>query len=376
LAPLPRGISPAAAAAAAAVAAHEGILLNLRPSAAAGDPLLAQHWYALCRGADLGRRRPLALTLFGRPVAAFRDGAGRPAVIEDRCVHRHAPLSAGRVCGGRLQCPYHGWEYDGAARVVRIPALGADATPASGLRGVALPVREQDGLVWVWPGAGAPDRAPRRVACSDEPGWTRFTMKTRFRGSVEACLENFLDCPHATFVHRGWFRSPTGRPVRARVTMLDDGAVAEYFDEPRRGSAIWALFAPRRGPMQHTDRYIAPAMSCVDYRFPGRLAYNITSTCTPIDGDAIAVFTVMSFRSPLLGALVRLAFEPLSRWIIAQDVRMLERVAANRARFGAARTRSTAADLLGPAIWQWRAALAAGTPPPPAGEIADVTLCL
>lgn len=341
-----------------------------------GNDGLLQHWYAVCRTADLGRRRPLPVRLFGRALALFRDEQGRAAVLEDRCAHRHAPLSAGRVCAGRLQCPYHGWAYDGEGRVVQVPALGPDAKLTHELRGTALPCAEQDGLVWAWPGASTPTAGPRRIATFDEPGWTRFTMKTRFRGTVEACLENFLDCPHATFVHRGWFRAPTQHPVQARVTTLDDGAVAEYFDEPRQGSVIWALFAPRRGGMTHTDRFIAPATSCVDYVFPGGLAYNITSTCSPVQGDQIEVFTVMSFRFRGLGQLVRLFFEPLSRWIIHQDVRMLQRVADNRQHAGPASAMSTDADLLGSSIWRWRAALAAGDAPPAAGVVRDVRLFL
>jgi phenylpropionate dioxygenase-like ring-hydroxylating dioxygenase large terminal subunit len=337
---------------------------------------LLRHWYAACRTTDLRRRQPRAFRLFGRPLVAFRDAQGEAVVLEDRCAHRHAPLSAGRVCEGRLQCPYHGWEYGREGRVLRVPALGAEAALPAGLRGTALPACEQDGLVWVWPGEGRPDAPPRRIATAGEPGWTRFIMKTRFRGSVEACLENFLDCPHATFVHRGWFRSPTQAPVRARVTSLADGAVAEYFDEPRRGSVIWTLFAPPKGGMRHTDRFLAPATSCVDYEFPSGLAYNITSTCSPVEGDAVEVFTVISFRFRWLGGLVRLAFEPVSRWIIHQDVRMLQQVAGNRERFPQARASSTVADLLGPSIWRWRAALAAGEAPPTAGETHEVTLYL
>lgn len=340
----------------------------------AGDRLLG-HWYALCRSSDLGVRRPLAARLFGRRLVAFRTADGSPAVLEDRCIHRQAPLSAGRTCDGRLQCPYHGWTYDGSGRVVHVPALEADAPMPAGLQAAALPAVEQDGLVWAWPGTGVPDVPPRRIATCGEPGWTRFIMKTRFRGSVEACLENFLDCPHATFVHRGWFRSPTGTLVTARVTSLADGAQAEYFGEPRRRSVVWALFSPPGGTMRHVDRFIAPATSCVDYAFPGGLAYNITSTCSPVQGDEIEVYTVMSFRYHGLGPLVRLFFEPLSRWIIRQDVRMLAQVADNRGP-GAAPARSTDADLLGESIWRWRTALARGEPPPPAGSVRDVRMRL
>uniref|UniRef100_UPI003AF7DD8D hypothetical protein n=1 Tax=Thiolapillus sp. TaxID=2017437 RepID=UPI003AF7DD8D len=44
------------------------------------------------------------------------------------------------------------------------------------------------------------------------------------------------------------FRTPTAKPVMAQVTMLEDGAVAEYFQEPREKSLVWSLLSPNRSP--------------------------------------------------------------------------------------------------------------------------------
>src|SRR6478609_5866345 len=63
--------------------------------------------------------------------------------------HPNAPLSAGQVVEGRLQCPYHGWEFgaDGGCRF--IPALGPDATLPPRAHIAAPLVREIHGLVVV-----------------------------------------------------------------------------------------------------------------------------------------------------------------------------------------------------------------------------------
>ena len=80
--------------------------------------------------------------LLGQPLVVFRTTNGQPAVLEDRCAHRHAPLSAGRVCSGELECPYHGWRYGGSGEVKRVPALGeATAPPDVGV--TAMPAVEQ-----------------------------------------------------------------------------------------------------------------------------------------------------------------------------------------------------------------------------------------
>lgn len=332
-------------------------------------------WQIACLSREI-KRRPIRVELAERALVLFRDGQGKVAALEDRCAHRNAPLSLGRVCEGRLQCAYHGWEYDAEGRVVNIPALPVGASKPLQMRVTKYAALEQDGFVWVILADSAPELAPPRFPHLNERGWTSFIMKTRFRATVEACLENFLDCPHATFVHRHWFRSPTAQTVKATVTTLEDGAVAEYFEEPRKRSVVWSLLAPRRGQMQHTDRFIAPATSRVDYRFPGGLHYIISSSCTAVSADETEVYTVISFKYGRLGPLVRLYFEPLSRFIIKQDVEVLAAQQNNIARFGKAHFASTQADLLGPHIVAWRRALRTGSAPPAAGAQQHVEIRL
>lgn len=324
-------------------------------------------WYIACRSADL-RRTPLAVSMAGRHLALFRDSSGRPQGVEDRCAHRGAPLSAGCVVGDTLRCPYHGWTYDGSGRVCQLPSLAPQAKVPDAASVPSFPAIESQGYVWIWTGAGEPVRSPHVFAHLGDTGWSHFRMRTRFAGSIETCLENFLDCPHASFVHRGWFRAPTGRPVRAIVRTHVDGAEAEYIDEPRTGSLVWRLLAPRDGAMTHTDRFIAPNVSQVDYGFPNGLHYTITSCCTPLEAHDTMVHTVISYRFRLLGPLVRLVFEPLSRIIIRQDVQMIARQRLNLDRFGPTAFVSSDADLLGPIIIEWNRSLRDGRAPPRAGS--------
>ena len=328
-------------------------------------------WQIACRSRAL-RARPLARRLSGVPIVLFRDAHGRARALEDRCAHRHAPLSCGRLHTVGLECPYHGWVYDGDGRLAHLPAAGTGDMAGTAGPGISVPafaVRESQGFVWV---ASQPRAAPATEPLSfphlDEPDWTSFTMRTLFDADVATCLENFLDCPHATFVHRYWFRAPLARPVNATVSRSDDGVQAAFSEEPREKSLVWWLLAPRGGEMTHTDRFIAPARSQVDYGFPNGWRYSITSSCTEIDACHTEVHTVMSFRTPGFGPLIRLWFEPLSRLIIRQDVKIVALRARNRERFAAAgigetAEASTQADLLGPLLRRWRSDLAAARPP-------------
>ncbi|MEB3358599.1 MAG: aromatic ring-hydroxylating dioxygenase subunit alpha [Synechococcales bacterium] len=327
--------------------------------------MLDAYWYIACESQEL-RQRAIAVTILQTFLVVFRGADGRAVALADRCVHRNAPLSQGKVCRGELRCPYHGWHYGADGGVTLIPALPEGAPIPDGLAAKSYPCIEQDGYVWVCLQDAPAMPQPPHFPYLGEPGWVHFRMKTRFHAAVETCLENFLDCPHATYVHQYWFRTPTFKPVKAIVSTLPDGAVAEYFEEPREASLVWWLLSRKRSQMKHCDRFIAPATSRVDYQFSDQRHYIIMSACTPISDTETEVYTVINFKVPW-GRLVRLFFAPLSRRIIQQDVEILNQQQANVDRFGQPCYRFIPADLLAPYIRKWRHAIQTQTAPPPAG---------
>ena len=128
--------------------------------------------------------------------------------------------------------------------------------------------------------------------------------------------------------------------------------------------------------MRHTDRFIAPSTTEVDYQFSNDARYLITSACTPVDDSTTLVHTVITFRFGWLTPFIRLFFKPLARQIIQQDVSMLDRLQENAARFGRPRFTVIPQDLLMPHILQWRNALRNGAPVPAAGREEHVDLRL
>lgn len=295
---------------------------------------LQDFWYVACESGRL-RRRPFGVVMFGSPMVLWRDASGAPCAAEDRCAHRQAPLSEGHVTDGCVVCPYHGWRYDGAGRCAHVPSL-ADGRPLpSGARVHSYRTCEQDGYVWVCPGPGHPPEKPRPFPFCDAPGWTTFRLRTRFATSVEACLENFLDCPHTATVHRGWFRTPDPREMEARVRRTEDAVEVEFLNEPTSASLVSRVLYPKGVTPRHTDRFLMPNLSRVDYEFGPRHHYIITSQATPVTETETEVFTVITFRHGRVSPLVRLVFEPMSRHIIQQDVDILAAHGANRRRFAA-----------------------------------------
>lgn len=313
---------------------------------------LRNFWYIATEARSLNRQ-PLRSQIFGESLTLFRDHTGRAAALEDRCAHRNAPLSAGRVEGGCLQCPYHGWRYDASGRCVHIPSLGDSAKlPDHSVR--TFPVCEQGGYIWVYMGQGAASVEPFQFPHLGERRWSTFRMRTRFQTDVEACLENFLDCPHTAYVHKGWFRTHDTHELTAHVRVSSGVAEAEFENEAVSDSIITRLFYPRGRKPRHTDRFLMPNISRVDYEFGPDRHFIIVSQCTPVEEFVTEVYTVITFCFGRVAPWVRLVFEPMSRQILRQDVEILTRHGQQMRAYGGPHYAQVETDLLGLEIQRMR----------------------
>jgi phenylpropionate dioxygenase-like ring-hydroxylating dioxygenase large terminal subunit len=176
-----------------------------------------QHWHPVAGSEALGAQ-PLAVRLLGQDLVLWRDAAGAVHAWPDRCPHRGARLSLGRIEDGKLECPYHGWQFEASGRCVRVPALPAFTPPATHCV-PAFAVREAYGLLWVRLGKGAvelpafaaeDDARLRKLNCGP------YVVET----SAPRLVENFLDMAHFAFVHEGWLGA-------REATAIDDYRVEE-----------------------------------------------------------------------------------------------------------------------------------------------------
>jgi vanillate O-demethylase monooxygenase subunit len=165
-------------------------------------PVLRRCWHPVARSEDVGET-PLQVTLFGERwvVARLEGGAGPVSALRDRCPHRFAPLSAGRVVEGTFVCPYHGWRFGGDGRCAEIPAVGLDVpAPAHAACLAAAAVAERFGLVWL-------ALEPPLVPLPEVPEWgdRRFAVLElplqKWRAGAAQMVDNFLDVAHFPFTH-------------------------------------------------------------------------------------------------------------------------------------------------------------------------------
>lgn len=160
---------------------------------------LKNAWYVAAQADEVGRA-PLARLLLNEPVVMYRREDGRAVALEDRCCHRRAPLSKGKLIGDRLQCGYHGFTFDGAGACVLIP--GQDRVPA-GLGVRAYPLAEKYGYLWIWMGE-ASKADPALIPDfhqNDDRGWAVVRSRLPIAAHYLLLVENLIDLSHVGIVH-------------------------------------------------------------------------------------------------------------------------------------------------------------------------------
>ena len=109
-------------------------------------------WYVAAIDHELIDGKLLSRMLLGEHVLLYRGESGKVTALNDRCPHRGALLSRGRLEGDAVRCMYHGIKYDGSGKCVQIP--GQDMIPPK-LRVPGYPVVERGPFIWVWMGEAA-----------------------------------------------------------------------------------------------------------------------------------------------------------------------------------------------------------------------------
>ena len=226
---------------------------------------LRNTWYIAAQPSEVGVV-PLGRSFLGEPVVLFRDAQGRAAALADRCCHRGLPLSLGQVIGGRLQCGYHGLEFDADGTCVRVPGQ-ARVPPGAGVR--SYPVIERDGWVWIWMGDpdGADSGLVPDLSWRENQEWAVVEQYRRVECAYELLIDIQLDNTHAPFVHPDTLGSSAITDTPPKVRRMVDGVRAERWMMDVVPSPT---FARALGTGDNVDRWLI-----WDFRPPSLCAFDI-----------------------------------------------------------------------------------------------------
>ena len=269
----------------------------------------AHVWTTVGLAKDLRADQSLAMTVAGERVVFFRDAVGKAVALIDRCPHRGVALSLGRVAGGEIECPFHGWRFDGTGRNCHVPWNPDAKTDHLGAQ--ALPVREAGGLLWLFTGFET-DSEPSVSETFSLPGSVVCGQSVTWRAHWTRVMENMLDMPHLPFVHRKTIGKQVGPAGGRRMDLR--------WEEEPFGAQIWGSVDGTPRPSHLAYRFPNAMELFIDP--PGKLL-RLSAICIPQDETStrLVLLTVRNFaRSSLLDPV----FRWMNRRIAREDQQIVE----------------------------------------------------
>jgi phenylpropionate dioxygenase-like ring-hydroxylating dioxygenase large terminal subunit len=227
--------------------------LELNHSEGAKMGFIRNSWYAAGWSSEFGNNL-ISRTILNEPVVLFRVESGTAVALADRCAHRFAPLSRGKLKGDVLECGYHGLCYDSTGACVFNPH-GTHVIPKVA-RVKSYELVERDGIAWIWMGEPAQSDESKIRSFPQFGNTKKFVSVEGYlhvRANYQLISDNLLDLTHGQYLHP-MFANPAGP------------AKFEPNDDPDPDT-IWAKFVRKS---QYPNKYFQflgyPADKLGDHR--------------------------------------------------------------------------------------------------------------
>jgi phenylpropionate dioxygenase-like ring-hydroxylating dioxygenase large terminal subunit len=247
-------------------------------------------WYPIAASSSVVRRKPIGVKRFGESIVLWRADDGRVVCLPDRCSHRSAALSPGKIRDGCIECPYHGLRFDASGRCVLIPANGVGAAVPQGFDLHTLNVREEHGIVWQWHGEGEPAREVPWIPGASEPGFGAAEYSYDAAVPYLRIVENLADFHHFPILHKTMIPG-----VGTRMDEMD----AHVEDKIVVFSATMRYEKPGtlRRDTTMKARFTLPAIALIEFG-----GFYVNYFLTPIDDKNCWVYA--RYRGLKMGGLV------------------------------------------------------------------------
>lgn len=218
------------------------------------SPINPNHWYVVAQSSEL-KDQPLGVVLWHQQIVLYRDSHHTVHAIENRCPHRQVRLSHGQVQGDRLECIYHGWQFNAAGACVDVPYLNEkQKLPNCRLR--TYPVREQDGFIWLFPGeVSLADTIPLMGL----PEWDQLNYIASYttidtQAHFSFLIENLMDMYHGRLHDdlQAW-ANPVLQDIETSPTRVDAHYGAESYYKIDKIYSVGQLFIPAMRQLRSTN---------------------------------------------------------------------------------------------------------------------------
>jgi len=308
--------------------------------------LFKNQWIPVCRVNKIAGH-PQRFILLGVPILLLRQQE-KIIALQDRCPHRGAPLSAGKLDGDVLRCAYHGWRFNGSGECIAIPGL----TKKINLDDKRVPVYSTQVYLDIVFVCLEKDENTCPVysipaLCSDQ--YRFHLMQFDLQGGILEAIENTLDATHTHFVHAGLLRHDSKRQcISATLTVSETHAEVRYKGEEKQSGLISSIFESNRN--FSIGRFQFPLIAELEYHSQKHLTAAFTFLLSPISPSEHRAFLIISYRRGWFSWMQKVFLLPFFKLALRQDKRILKLQEMNKGYFPEVPFKSTELDILSPHI--------------------------
>jgi phthalate 4,5-dioxygenase oxygenase subunit len=213
---------------------HNELITRTGPGTAMGN-LLRRYWIPLLYAAELPHNDcpPVRVKVLSERLLAWRDSAGRLALMDEFCAHRGVSLWFGRTEENGLRCPYHGWKYDATGQCIDVPSEPEESGFCKKIKLKSYPLIERGGVLWAY--MGPPELTPPPPAfewTALPAAHTYFSKRWQETNYLQA-MEGGIDSSHVSWLHSGdLHRDPLHRNTKGAQYQTDRKPKFEVIESP------------------------------------------------------------------------------------------------------------------------------------------------
>lgn len=194
--------------------------------------MIYNQWYVILESKELKKNKPLKIERLNEHLSLWRDENGEVCCIADKCCHRGASLSCGKIIDGKLECPFHGFIYNKLGEVTTIPANGKNAEVPKTFKVKAYKTHEDYGFISIW--WGNEDKITEKPFFFEElKSFSYSTVKDYWPVHYSRAIENQLDVVHLPFVHQTTIGKGNKTLINGPVVIREEELITFYVNNTK-----------------------------------------------------------------------------------------------------------------------------------------------
>jgi phenylpropionate dioxygenase-like ring-hydroxylating dioxygenase large terminal subunit len=280
--------------------------------------MIPNMWYAVAESSEVKPGKLVALKRMNEDLVFWRDPEGKIVVMRDLCPHRQSKLSPGKIVDGKIQCHFHGFQFDRQGTCQLVPANGRNGPKPKIFQCWTFPAQEAFGLIWVWHGAPREEYPPLPFFEGLEDH-AYATFQKQWNVHYTRVIESLLDVSHLPFVHAKTIGRGGNTLVNGPYTTLEDNKLR-----------VWISNQPDAGLPAIKPTQVPPPKT------PPTLRFNFPNVWQLYLGDKVSQVAILApideentrlymrsyhrvVRQPVLDRLLASASNVYNRYILSED---------------------------------------------------------